>query len=171
MHEFQYNKVGGVGDASPLSKKSWGTPSPRVSVPLQPWPILTEDASSWCCGVGGRVLEGRVVCGSDVFAPRLPSLAAQNDHFSLSLADRRAVRHFQHDRTEPHTHTRTRTGWRRGVVVSSVRRMNEVNARRARLVPDRLRTCIPSRKVTGQLGQLSLASRRCRLIEYELRLR
>jgi len=26
------------------------------------------------------------------------------------------------------------TGWRRGVVVSGVRRMNEVNARRARLV-------------------------------------
>ena len=26
-------------------------------------------------------------------------------------------------------------GWRRGVVVSRVRRMNEVNARRARLVP------------------------------------
>ena len=26
-------------------------------------------------------------------------------------------------------------GWRRGVVVSGVRRMNEVNARRARLVP------------------------------------
>ena len=28
-----------------------------------------------------------------------------------------------------------RTGWRRGAVVSGVRRMNEVNARRARLVP------------------------------------
>ena len=28
-----------------------------------------------------------------------------------------------------------RFGWRRGVVVSGVRRMNEVNARRARLVP------------------------------------
>jgi len=27
------------------------------------------------------------------------------------------------------------TGWRRGGVVSGVRRMNEVNARRARLVP------------------------------------
>jgi len=27
------------------------------------------------------------------------------------------------------------TGWRRGVVVSGVSRMNEVNARRARLVP------------------------------------
>ena len=26
-------------------------------------------------------------------------------------------------------------GWRRGVVISGVRRMNEVNARRARLVP------------------------------------
>jgi len=26
-------------------------------------------------------------------------------------------------------------GWRRGIVVSGVRRMNEVNARRARLVP------------------------------------
>ena len=29
----------------------------------------------------------------------------------------------------------TSIGWRRGVVVSGVRRMNEVNARRARLVP------------------------------------
>jgi len=29
----------------------------------------------------------------------------------------------------------TTYGWRRGVVVSGVRRMNEVNARRARLVP------------------------------------
>ena len=27
------------------------------------------------------------------------------------------------------------SGWRRGVVVSGVRRMNEVNARRARLLP------------------------------------
>ena len=34
-----------------------------------------------------------------------------------------------------HTHTHTHGGWRRGVVVSGVRRMNEVNARRARLVP------------------------------------
>jgi len=31
-------------------------------------------------------------------------------------------------------------GWRRGVVVSGVRRMNEVNARRVRLVPG----CLPS---------------------------
>ena len=30
---------------------------------------------------------------------------------------------------------RTILGWRRGAVVSGVRRMNEVNARRARLVP------------------------------------
>ena len=29
----------------------------------------------------------------------------------------------------------TLLGWRRGVVVSGVRRMNKVNARRARLVP------------------------------------
>ena len=48
-------------------------------------------------------------------------------------------------------------------MVSGVRRMNEVNPRRARLVPgrvtgDRLRTVIPSRYVTSQLGQLSLAS-------------
>ena len=61
-------------------------------------------------------------------------------------------------------------------MVSGVRRMNEVNARRARLVPgcmgDRLRAGrpIPSRYVTSQLGQLSLASLRGRLIEYQLRL-
>jgi len=45
--------------------------------------------------------------------------------------------------------------------------MNEVNARRARL---QLRAGIPSRAVTSQLGQLSLASLRGRLIEYQLRL-
>jgi len=53
------------------------------------------------------------------------------------------------------------TSWRRGVVVSGVRRMNEVNARRARLVPGwvtRLRAGIPSRYVTSPIGQLSLAS-------------
>jgi len=65
-------------------------------------------------------------------------------------------------------------GWRRGVVVSGVRRMNEVNARRARLVPGWVtvfgRVCIPSRYVTSRLGQLSLASLRGRLIEYQLRL-
>jgi len=51
--------------------------------------------------------------------------------------------------------------------------MNQVNARRARLLPgwvtDRLRAGIPSRYVTCQLGQLSLASLRGRLIEYQLR--
>ena len=65
-----------------------------------------------------------------------------------------------------------RTGWRRGVVVSGVCRMNEVDARRARLVPrgDRLRAGIPPRYVTSQLGRLSLASLRGCLIEYQLRL-
>jgi len=51
--------------------------------------------------------------------------------------------------------------------------MNEVNARRARLqlgMGDRLRAGIPSRAVISQLGQLSLASLRGRLIEYQLRL-
>ena len=62
---------------------------------------------------------------------------------------------------------------RRGAVVSGVRRMNEVNARRARLVPGWVtvfgRVCT-SRYVTSRLGQLSLASLRGRLIEYQLRL-
>ena len=53
-------------------------------------------------------------------------------------------------------------------------RMNVVNARRARLVPGCVTVFgagIPSRYVTSQLGQLSLASLRSRLIEYQLRLR
>jgi len=91
-------------------------------------------------------------------------------------------------------------GRRRGVVVRGVRRMNEVNARRARLVPgwvtvfgrvyhlgicnvpaadspDYLPTLLSTPGfyflvffVTSQLGQLSLASLRGRLIEYQLRL-
>jgi len=59
------------------------------------------------------------------------------------------------------------------VVVSGVRRMNEVDARRARLVPGwvtRLPAGIPSPHVTSQVGQLSLAPLRGRLIEYQLRL-
>ena len=51
--------------------------------------------------------------------------------------------------------------------------MNEVNARRARFstwMGDRLRAGIPSRHVTSQLGQLSLASLPGRLIEYQFRL-
>jgi len=51
--------------------------------------------------------------------------------------------------------------------------MNKVNARRAQLqlgLGDRLRAGIPSRAVTSQLGQLSLAYLLGRLIEYQLRL-
>ena len=59
-------------------------------------------------------------------------------------------------------------------MVSSVRRMNEVNARRARLVPGWVtvvgRVYHLGMYVTSQLGQLSLASLRGRLIEYQLRL-
>jgi len=50
--------------------------------------------------------------------------------------------------------------WRRGVVASVVRRMNEVTLRRARLVLGW--AGIPSWYVTSQLGQLSLASLRGR---------
>ena len=66
--------------------------------------------------------------------------------------------------------------WRRGVVVSGVRRMNEVNPRRAThyqvgtWMGDRLRAGTPSQYVTSQLGQLSLASLRGRIIEYQLQL-
>jgi len=67
-----------------------------------------------------------------------------------------------------HVHARVHCSWGHGVVVSGVRRMNEVNARRALLVPGW--AGIPSRYVTSQLGQLSLASLRGRLIEYQLRL-
>jgi len=63
-------------------------------------------------------------------------------------------------------------GWRRGVVVSGVRRMNEVNTSGpvSTWMCDRLRVGIPSRYVTSQLGQLSLVSLCGRLIEYQLRL-
>jgi len=60
--------------------------------------------------------------------------------------------------------------WRR-LVVSGVRRMNEVNARRARLVPGWVTVFGRVYHLgTSQLGQLSLASLRGRLIEYQLRL-
>ena len=55
-------------------------------------------------------------------------------------------------------------GWRRGLVVSGVRRMNKVNARRVRLVPGWV-TVFGRVYHTSQLGQLSL---RGRLIEYQL---
>ena len=60
-----------------------------------------------------------------------------------------------------------------GVVVSGVHRINEVNATSGPVstwMGDRLRAGIPSRYVTSLLGQLSLASLRGRLIEYQLQL-
>ena len=57
------------------------------------------------------------------------------------------------------------TCWRRGIVVSVVRRMNEVTLCRARLVlgmGGRLWAGMPSRYVTSQLGKLSLVSLRSR---------
>ena len=64
------------------------------------------------------------------------------------------------------THT---DAWRRGLVVSGVRRMSEVNARRVQLVPG------PSSggdtiSVRNQPTRSTLASIRGRLIEYQLRL-
>jgi len=59
---------------------------------------------------------------------------------------------------------------RRGVVVSGVRRVNEVNARRARLVPGWVTVFGRVYHLDMQQGQLSLASVRGRLIEYQLRL-
>jgi len=59
-------------------------------------------------------------------------------------------------------------------MVSVVRRMNEVTARRTRLVLGWVTVFggggISSRNVTSQLGQPSLASLMGRLIEYRLRL-
>ena len=67
---------------------------------------------------------------------------------------------------------RTTPAWRSGQRMSSF--MNEVNARRARLVLGWATVFgrgIPSRYVTSQLGQLSLASLWGRLIAYQLQLR
>jgi len=52
-------------------------------------------------------------------------------------------------------------GWRHGVVVSGIHRMNQVNARRARLVPGWVTVFGHPHTIsvcTSQLGQLSLAS-------------
>ena len=49
-------------------------------------------------------------------------------------------------------------GWRRGVVVSCIRCMNEVNPRRARLVLGWVTIFRMEIPTTSQLGQLSLAS-------------
>jgi len=59
-------------------------------------------------------------------------------------------------------------GWRRGIVVSGVRRTSGPVSTG---MGDRLWAGIPSRYVTSELGKLSLASLQGRLIEYQLRLK
>jgi len=63
-------------------------------------------------------------------------------------------------------HLHSRHSRRRGVVVSGVPRVNEVNPRRARLVFGWATHCLqaaaPSRYATSQLDQLSFASGRGR---------
>ena len=53
-----------------------------------------------------------------------------------SLIKQQIIRpHCMHRTDVVYCYTWRGVGWRRGVVVSGVRRMNEFNARRARLVP------------------------------------
>ena len=56
----------------------------------------------------------------------------RHHHSDLRACQSHHTHAHTHARTHAHTHTHTHGG---GVVVSGVRRMNEVNARRARLVP------------------------------------
>ena len=65
-----------------------------------------------------------VAAADDVSPPARAASVRPSVDSSPSLRCRRAVRC-----------TKPRPGWRRGVVASGVGRMNEVNARRARLVP------------------------------------
>jgi len=63
----------------------------------------------------------------------------------------------------------TTHNWLRGAVVSGVRRMNErTSGPVSTWMGDRLWAGMPSRYVTSQLGQLSLASLRGRLIQLRL---
>ena len=68
--------------------------------------------------------------------------------------------------------TATTHGWRRGILVSGVRQWTKLTHVGPGYNWDgcRLQAGIPSRAVISQLGQLSLASLRGRLIEYQLRL-
>ena len=58
----------------------------------------------------------------------------QVDDLAVALLARRQVRQQVVQQQRCCT-THTHLGWRRGAVVSGVRRMNKVNARRARLLP------------------------------------
>ena len=67
--------------------------------------------------------------------PRLRRLVAAHGRPVAAPLDPRVARRFQV--SAPHRYSSTHHhhgGWRRGVVLSGVRRMNEVNARRALLV-------------------------------------
>jgi len=120
-----------------------------------------------CCKQALRVTRGVSSLNATLHAPRLQQTAL------VSLPPR-VTSHNAVQRCHSLSHTQLQrprqiigvTSWRRGVVISGVRRMNEVNARHVRLVLgwviDRLRAGIPSRYVTSQLGQLSLASLRSR---------
>ena len=110
---------------------------------------FVADDVRWTAGVGGR---NEYACRSGVGQSSLlqsgdvrqrcalrqrrdDDNTADNDHTQLQqrAAGRPATTTTHHVRLRvPGTHVHR---WRRGVVVSGVRRMNEVNAHRARLVP------------------------------------
>ena len=89
----------------------------------------------WCTGVAGRrqlvAQPGGLMLS---FVLMYPALVAEfRTDRRRNYQCRRTIRKIT-DGNHHQSHAFS-VGWRRGAVVSGVRRMNEVNARRARLVP------------------------------------
>ena len=93
-----------------------------------------------------RVVEGRAAAGRGAVSRPVPVHHARQSAYPPSYVARRGIlpvrgqQRCRHrallGRTPPQVnHPTINNGWRPGVLVSGVRRMNEVNARRARLVP------------------------------------
>ena len=112
---------------SPASSRGGGGGGSTVLTSLCPRRyVMAADSSSSIC---------RPRCGVDVLYRADDKRSVHGRRYSL-------IRPHRTDSTYRRTFCRlsvclfgTLVSWRRGVVVSGVRRMNEVNARRARLVP------------------------------------
>ena len=104
--------------------------------------------ADWCAGVS---IIQPATTASDVCPATMTSSGDRPPSNTLTSASVRTTR-----RVLTYLPSMRIFGWRRGVVVSGVRRMNEVNARRARLVPGWV-------TVFGMVWQVSVAEWLARL--------
>jgi len=106
--------------------------SPGNRLDLSQSPLFVQHSAEMCSFIISAVWCSKTTLPEELFADEVTPVLADLPRSTRVTYVGALERNLQQISFILHN---SDTGWRRGMVVSGIRRMNEVNARRARLVP------------------------------------